>query len=295
MKNNNKNAFECSAVTKWIEIELTSYCSFKCIICPREKLPKYHFLDFDNFKKIIDLVKQWNYTEIMVCGLWDAFLHKDINKFLDYLFLKLPNINFFIMTKWQSIQNKHLEKISELQKKWYKVSLTFSIFSLNKPIYNYLTWWDFFDKFMQIFKKVISMNINYSLEFLLSTLTLKELDSFKKFAYKLWKTDYWISLVHNWSWEIPHSIHKKLFNEKKLKWFYQKRKSNDLCEAIKYDYLYIDSYWDVFQCSLNELHRKGLLWKLWDYSLKEFLNKKRMLNYKKTCEWCFYLDFKTFC
>jgi len=290
-----KNSFECSAVTKWIEIELTSYCGLKCVICPREKLPKYNFIKFNDFKKIIDLVKEWNYTEIMVCWLWDAFLHKDINLFLDYLFAELPDIHFFIMTKWQAIRQEHLDKIKELKEKWYNISLTFSIFSLNKKIYNYLTGWNYFNTFMNTFKKVISMNLDFSIEFLLSTLTLWELDKFKEFAKTIWKNDYWISLVHNWWWEISANIHNKLFDEWKLSGFYEKRKEGDLCEAIKYDYLYIDSFWDVFQCSLNELHRKWLLWKIWEYSLEEFLEKKRALNYKKTCEWCFYLDYKTFC
>ncbi len=295
MISNDKNVFECSAVTKWIEIEFTSYCGLKCIVCPRKKLDRYNFLKFDDFKKIVALVKQGNYTEIMVCWLWDAFLHEEINLFLDYLFCEIPGINFFIMTKWQSIQDKHLEKIKELKDRWFNVSLTFSIFSLNKKVYNYLTWWENFDRFMSIFKKVISMNLNYSIEFLLSTLTIKELEKFKDFAKSLWKNDYWVSLVHNWWWEISDTIHKKLFDEEKLKWFYEKRKNNDLCEAIKYDYLYIDSYGDVFQCSLNELHRKWFLWKIWEYSLEEFLEMKKDLNYKKTCENCFYLDYKTFC
>lgn len=293
--NKEKNVFECSAVTKWIEIEITSYCWLKCIVCPREKLKEFHFIEFDNFKKIINLVKQGNYTEIMVCWLWDAFLHKDINIFLDYLFEKLPNINFFIMTKWQSIKEEHLLKIKELKERGYNISLTFSIFSLNKKIYNYLTWWDYYDRFMWTFKKVISMNIDYSIEFLLSTLTLSELDKFKEFANKIGKNDYWVSLVHNWGWEISKEIHKKFFDDKLLSWFYSKRKEWDLCEAIKYDYLYIDSFWDVFQCSLNEIHRKGYLWKIWEYSLQEFLEKKKNLDYKKTCKGCFYLDYKTFC
>lgn len=295
LKDNKNNSFECSAVTKWIEIEFTSYCGLKCIICPRENLPQYNFMEFDSLKKIVELVKEWTYTEIMVCWLWDAFLHPKIDIFLDYIFQELPKIKFFIMTKWQSIQEKHLLKIKELNEKGFNIGLTFSIFSLKKNVYNYLTWWDYFDRFMTIFKKSLNMNINYSVEFLLSTLTLWELDGFKKFAKSIWKKDYWISLVHNWWWEIADSIHKKLFNEWKLAWFYEKRKPWDLCEVIKYNYLYIDSYWDVFQCSLNELHRKWLLWKIWEYSLEEFLEIKRKLNYKKTCKGCFYLDYKTFC
>lgn len=294
MEINTKNSFECSAVTKGVEIELTSYCGFSCIICPREKLEKFHFMEFEKFKQTVALVAEWDYSEIMICGLWDAFLHKQIGEFFDYLFSQLPNIKLFIMTKGQAIQDIHLEKIKSLQDQGYNVSLTFSVFSLNKEIYNYLTGWDHYDTFMSALKRVIGMKLNYSLEFLLSTLTVSELDGFKTFAKRIGKTDYGISLVHNWAGEIPSKIHKKLFDEDKLKDFYQKRKPGDLCEVIKYDYLYIDAHGDVFQCSLNEISRKGLLGKLGEYSLEEFLERKRALDYKKTCEGCFYLDYKTF-
>ncbi len=42
-----------------------------------------------------------------------------------------------------------------------------------------------------------TMNINYSMEFMLSAITISELPKFKKFAEVLGK-DYGISLVHNW-------------------------------------------------------------------------------------------------
>jgi Golgi nucleoside diphosphatase len=131
------------------------------------------------------------------------------------------------------------------------------------------------------------------MEFMLSVLTLSELEKFKKFAKSLNK-DFWISLVHNWWWKISNSIHKKMFDAEKLKWHFIKRKSGDICEVMKYDYLYVDSFWDVFQCSLNGIDRTGYLWKLWEYSLKEFLEKKNKINYKKACEKCFYYNYKTF-
>lgn len=85
-----------------------------------------------------------------------------------------------------------------------------------------------------------------------------------------------------------------MFDVDKLKWHFIKRDEGDICEVMKYDYLYIDSFWDVFQCSLNELDRTWFLWKLWEYSLKEFLEKKNKINYKKACEKCFYYNYKTF-
>ena len=85
-----------------------------------------------------------------------------------------------------------------------------------------------------------------------------------------------------------------MFDEKILKWHYIKRNKADICEVMKYDYLYIDSFWDVYQCSLNEIDRTGYLWKLWDYSLKEFLEIKNKINYNDACNKCFYYNYKTF-
>jgi len=287
------NEFECSAVTKWIEIELTSYCWMDCIVCARWDLDKYGFLSFDNFKKIIDLLIEWDYDEVMVCWLWDSFIHEKVNDFMEYLFYKLPKINLFFMTKWLALKNEHLDKILDLNNRWFNVSLTFSVFSLNEKMYNYLTGWNFYKNFINVLNKVNKMNINYSMEFMLSVLTISELDKFKKFAKSLWK-DYWVSLVHNWGWRISENIHKKMFNTDILKWYFIKRKKWDICEVMKYDYLYIDSFWDVFQCSLNEIDRTWYLWKLWEYSLKEFLDKKNKINYNQACKKCFYFNYKTF-
>lgn len=293
MEPNKDNVFECSAVTKWLEIELTSYCWMDCIICARRELDHYGFISLEDFKKIVFLLKEGNYSEVMVCWLWDAFIHEEVNNFMEFLFSELPNINLFFMTKWLAIKDEHLEKILDLKNRWFNVSLTFSVFSLEEKIYNYLTWWNFYKSFMQVLNKANQMKINYSMEFMLSVLTLSELEKFKKFANSLWK-NYWISLVHNWWWKISEQIHKKMFDVDKLKWHYIKRAEGDICEVMKYDCLYIDSFWDVFQCSLNEIGRVGYLWKLWEYSLKQFLEKKKQINYKEACDKCFYYKYKTF-
>ena len=164
---------------------------------------------------------------------------------------------------------------------------------MTEKMYNYLTWWENFNRFMKILKDAHEMKVNYSMEFLLSVMTLRELPAFKALALKLGK-DYGVSLVHNWGWKIPESFHKKLFDEKKLEWYYIKRKKWDICEVMKYDYLYFNALWEVFQCSLNEIDRVWYLWKIWEYTLDEFLERKRNISYEKACSTCFYYDYKTF-
>lgn len=293
MDRKKENVFECSAVTRGLEIELTSYCGMKCIVCPRGDLEKHTFLTFWYFQEIIALAKQWNYEEIMVCGLGDAFIHPEIEKFMEYLFRELPKIHLFFMTKWLAIKPSHLETIKSLNDRWYNVSLTFSVFSLHEKMYNYLTWGDFYVSFMKTLQMANRININYSMEFMLSAITLGELEKFKKFAQILNK-DYGISLVHNWWGRLSEKVHHMLFDDQKLKWYYIKREVWDICEVMKYDYLYINSFGEVFQCSLNEIERTGYLGVLGEYTLPEFLEKKNAIEYNSVCNSCFYFTHKTF-
>lgn len=294
MSNKIHDWFECSAVTRWIEIEITNYCTLNCIICPRKRLKEIGFLSFENFIKVVDFIIEWNYTEVLFCWLWDSFTHKELNKFLDYFFLKLPNAKLFFMTKWQSLKDEHINKIKELNDKWFNVSISFSIFSLKKELHNQLVWWDNYDQLITSIKKCDYLNVNYSLEFLLSTLTFNELDSFKKFAKTL-KRDTWISVVHNWWWSVDKKTHKKFFSEELFKWYYRKRNiKEDRCEAVKYDYFSIDCFANVYQCTLNRISKDSYLWNVWEYSFKEFLERKNDLDYNKMCSECFYFDHQLF-
>ena len=63
---------------------------------------------------------------------------------------------------------------------------------------------------------------------------------------------------------------------------------------MKYDYLYINSFGEVFQCSLNEIERTGYLGVLGEYTLPEFLEKKNAIEYNSVCNSCFYFTHKTF-
>lgn len=293
MEPKKSNVFECSAVTRWLEIELTSYCGMKCIVCARENLDSFGYLSFEDFIKMVDLLEEWAYTEVMVCGLGDAFLHKEVNEFMEYLFSRLPKINLFFMTKGLAIKEKHLIKIKELKDRGYNVSLTFSVFSLQEKKYNMLTGGNFYAAFIKTLNAAHKMKINYSIEFLLSTLTIDELWKFQKFAEVLGK-DYGVSLVHNWWGKIDPAIHARLFDETTLAGHFIKRKKDDICEVMRYDYLYIDSKGWVFQCSLNEIDRVGYLGQLWEYSLEQFLERKRAISYKQACKNCFYFTYKTF-
>lgn len=288
-----------SKINRCLEIELTNYCSLSCVVCPRKQLKKIGFLSFENFVNIVDFVIDWDYKQVSICWFGDAFMHKEFNKFIDYFFLKLPDVSLNIITKWQSITDIHLNKINELTKKWYKISLAFSFFSLKKQLHNQLVWWDSYDSLIEAVQKCDKLNINYSLEFLLTVLTVNEFNSFLQFAKKLNKASWW-AIVHNWWWSINKEVFDKLFsqelfsNELYKDYYIERRSKEEKCEVIRYDYFSIDYEGKIHQCLLNRLSKDTYLWKVWNCNYNEIIKKSRELDYKTTCKDCYYLSHELF-
>lgn len=276
---------ENSVVYQWIEVEFSNYCGMDCIICPNSNITEFSFISFENVQHIVELVKQGSYKEIMVAGVWDAFLHRDINMFMEYICTELPEVKLYFITKGQSLTESHLQKIADLKSRGYKISLTFSIFSLQKKTYNYMTGGDFFDIFMNILQKAHNLWVDYSLEFTLSVLTLHELEAFKKFADKLWK-HFIISLIHNWWGRMSKSFHDKIFNEEKFRGYFVKRKKWNVCDIITHDYIYIDAFWKVSMCNIHQIDETVYLWQVWEHSLQYFLDEKKKKDHTIVCKDC---------
>jgi MoaA/NifB/PqqE/SkfB family radical SAM enzyme len=293
MESQEWNTLENGAITHWIEIEFTNYCGLDCKVCVRKEAKDFGFISFETFTLLTDLISQRNCTHITIWWLWDAFLHKDLFLFIDYLFQKIPQAHLSFITKWQTITDKHLEKLKSYKENGFRVSISFSVFSLDETIHNHLTWWwNNYHQLMSIMKQCKKLEINYSVQFLLSLLTLPELEKFKTFANKTW-IKYWISPIHNWWWKLNHELYKKLFNFDALKWYCKKRWRNDICEIFSSSHLYYNYKWESFPCSLSSLKPKWYVWKLWVDDVWKMYEKKSQLNYKDICANCFYFDYKT--
>lgn len=87
---------------KNIYIEITKACNLKCPFCPSKDVSEKDYLSFDNFKYIIDQIK--DYTDgIYLHILGEPLLHKDVFKFIDYAskYVKVSlTTNGRLINKW---------------------------------------------------------------------------------------------------------------------------------------------------------------------------------------------------
>lgn len=71
-------------------VEITTACNLKCPFCPSSNLNNHRYMSFDNYKKIIDSIKDYaNLVYFHVLG--EPSLHKDLSLMFDYCEnLKIP-------------------------------------------------------------------------------------------------------------------------------------------------------------------------------------------------------------
>lgn len=284
------NKFECSAISRGVEIELTNHCAQNCKTCERKKIKELGFMNFETFVRVIAFIKQGNYQEIMLSGLGDIFLHKKLFKMIDRLFKKFPNINIVIPTKGQSITLANLKKIKLLQNKGLSIIPSFSIYSFDNKKYKSLTGGDL-NNFKKIIKRTQKLKLNYTFEFLIMSYSINELEKFKSFAKSLGINNYGYSLVHNWNGSMSEKKHKKFFS-KDISKFFNKRPKNEICEAFKSAYVFIDFSGNIQLCSIACIEKTHILGNARHDSLKTILKRKNKLNYKKICNNCFYYKYK---
>ena len=100
---------------------------------------------------------------------------------IDYLFEKLPSIKVVIPTKGQSVTPEYLKKIKILEKNRFSIIPSFSVYSLNEKNYQFLTNGNL-KHFYKIIEQVKQLKLNYTLEFLITSYNINELE---KFIFKI--------------------------------------------------------------------------------------------------------------
>lgn len=257
-----------------IELELSSFCSLKCISCINSSIKSKTNISIENFDLILDYVfkNKDNILYINLSWVWDIFLHPDIDKIL-IKFIKIfknTNIDILISTKWTYIKPTTLKILSTFKENWVNLNICVWIFSMEKQKYeNFTQTKGSFEKVLKFLFILKKNNFNFSLELLLSSYSLDSINLFKSLINKL-KIDEVYYKYHNFNWRInlesEQNFHINLkqncdFNEHEIhKNSFYKNYSN--CKFIPF----ISSDLEMYLCSLSS-HWKSF----WDF--KELIQK----------------------
>ncbi len=140
-------------------------------------------------------------------GIGDCFLHPDFHRYLDLLCQEIETqwtkerFDIFIYTKLQNVKVGDLEKIRQIQEKWFRLTLYVSIFSFRKSVFEMMTGLKF-EKFLEAFRLVQSMKIHYKINFTLTKHNIDDLPILIKNFH-----NYQVETVHDFDWGIDRNDH----------------------------------------------------------------------------------------
>ncbi len=146
---------------KEIEIEITTRCYMKCIMCEntywKDENYRRQDMSFEQFKFIISQFPHLRY--INVTGEGTGFLNKDFFKMLDYLNKK--NVNTMFVESFDLFKEKYIKKIIDLDVERIEVSIDAACKDTYEKIRVGAKW----DRVMKNLKKMREMKIRYNTPF----------------------------------------------------------------------------------------------------------------------------------
>jgi MoaA/NifB/PqqE/SkfB family radical SAM enzyme len=266
-----------------LEIEFTNNCSLKCKVCISKDIKTKWFLAEDTFDLILKyILENKDYIDyITIWWLWDNFLHPKILLFLDKLkILKSTSLPILIPTKWMTITEEIVLKITELKNLWIKINIQIGLFSINNSIQDYLTWTpnlNYFSKLSKTIKLFKNNKVDFSFELLLTKLSENEIEAFYKFCDKL-QVDGVVHKLHNfWARLKAYNSLSSLKNYNAFHCSFNKSKENDINDYYNdlcWFFPYINFEWNIYPGTFC-LHYKPL-------NIKSVMNK----NYDFIIDYC---------
>jgi len=116
--------------TKEINIETTTLCDAKCIMCPRDEYQfKFKSMNFDLFKKILDDAVSNGAISLIMSGYGDIFMDKNVEQKLKYAKDTFPFLKIFTSTTCNQLTQ---DKIHLLD---YIDTLKISMYGMSKEVY----------------------------------------------------------------------------------------------------------------------------------------------------------------
>ena len=116
--------------TKEIEIEATTACDAKCIMCPRDEyIFKFKSMDFELFKKTLDNAVENGVISVLMCGFGDIFMDKGIEKKLAYCRQNYPHIKLFTPSTCSRLTPERIHLVGYLD------TLKISMYGMSKESY----------------------------------------------------------------------------------------------------------------------------------------------------------------
>lgn len=215
-----------------IQIQTTSFCNSRCIMCPYGKVWKkleQGEMDWKLYKKIINECKEYNISKVVPFLMAEPLLDKRIFEIIDYTKNDLPNSNIEISSNGSLLDKECARKLANSPVD----EITFNIQGIDKDTYERTMVGLNFEKTMNNINYFLDLEMQYNPTIKIEILTGAASDIEIKNIQDYWKDKGVIAEIHQLHdragnlKEKDVDFNKKLFSEiygciqdRHLKWIH---------------------------------------------------------------------------
>jgi len=203
-------------ITHEIEIEVTTICDAKCVMCPRDEyLFPFKSMEFPLFKKILDDAVAGGAVSILLCGFGDIFLDKGLEEKLKYCKKTYPHIQLYTPSTTSRLIPRNLHLIG------YFSTLKISMYGMSKRSYEavhrgtlkFETVWQNIHNILE-YRKTMDHSLYVAMNFVVLPENAHEMDAWREYweplvdEVQIWKP-------HNYGGIEDHQFHPADTSKKK--------------------------------------------------------------------------------
>lgn len=187
--------------------ETTNYCNLKCSFCNREEVVagygKLQHISLENWEKILNKLKDEPIKNIKLTGLGEPFLHPKFNQICEMVKVFFPNAKLIVATNCQYTINDNFKKSLRYIDMMY---LSIDGFKESYERDRYPAKWEKLIKFLFDFEKVERFNCDVSINYVVNSKNVYDIEKIKKLAEKNNLTELRLNLAQNWNEEEQINI-----------------------------------------------------------------------------------------
>lgn len=270
----------------YVYVETTNHCRLNCSFCNREEITgKLQHMSIENYKILLDKIKDQPITEAKLLGLGEPFSHPTYHRFCKLFKETFPDANLISSTNCQYVINKNFKESLK-----YIDMLYLSIDGYEKTYEEYRDGarWDLLIDFLEDLKTINRYKCKIVINFVINPNNISDIQKvYDNIVLKYDLEELRLNFAQNWS-ENENMILD--YTEEQINYIKDNWKDNVKGKAV-WDYsdcfwvkegIYVTVNGGVHVCRLNTTAKSiGNIFKM---SLEEIRQNKSLQEVKKGCE-----------
>ena len=274
---------------RYVYLETTNFCNLKCSFCNREDVVgKPIHMPLENWKKVLDKLKDHPIEEAKLMGLGEPFLHPKFSKVCEMFKNYFPNSKLIVATNAQyKLNDNFKESLNYIDLLYISIDGYKESYEKYRPLAKWDKLINFLDKLKSVDRKSCKITCNY----VVNKENIIDIEKINKLCEEYNLEELRLNIAQDWSEgsKLDNNFEVSGYTKDQINYLKEKFKTNikgkapwnfSDCFWVK-DGLYMTASGDIKVCCLNTDTES--IGNIFNQDLKLILNSKKINEIRNGC------------